>query len=177
MHFHSFSGIVRSGLLMLCGAFLGGKKKKKASFSDFFMFIKKSYKDLIKTSIWTASYGQPGEVLVLHSVLGGNLETWRLIRLCRLPGLEPAELSRFCSAALHCVKLFILSRAKPGWSTAGVISQSVISQGSGDITISPVLYNCFLLITSLTHRPFQLSICLSLLCCLISHFFLPVPPL
>lgn len=41
---------------------------------------------------------------------------------------------------------------------------------SGHVGISPVLYNCSSLIASLTHRCFQLSICVSLLCCLICHF-------
>lgn len=83
---------------MLCGVFLkeGGKKKR-----HIFLISPCSEKilvkdELIETSIWTSSQG---EILVVCSVLVGNLETDQGLWV---PGLEFAELSRFFSL-LPCI--------------------------------------------------------------------------
>lgn len=100
MKFHSFSGIIKSGLLMLHGAFLG--KTKEASFPDYLCSEKKFYKERAHQNFNLDNFSWPA-----WWNTGCPLRTWRLIRVCKLPGLGFAELSRFFSAALHCMKLFI----------------------------------------------------------------------
>lgn len=116
-------------------------------------------KELIKTSVWTLLMAHLLEYWLSTQSLR---EAWRRIRVCRLPGLEFSVLSRFFSAALHCLKLSVRDQAKPGWSTAGWSPSEWFPRfrACDNQALQLFVTNCLS----------QLSVCLSLLCCPICHF-------